>query len=137
MLISNPLFNEIELFWTRNLLVSFQNLNFSKKKVFLQGSISVLVKWSFFFHKQTAIKLNVNASRGYEFFAHNLQIAIVKAKILLKVETSMLNNFLRSMQFEVLLENRQQATMEYRRMLNQKKKSFWCISNFLEGNFWS
>ena len=123
MLISNPLFNEIELFWTRNLLVSFQNLNFFQKEVFLQGSILVLVKWSFCFHKQTAkyIKLNINASRGYEFFAHNLQIAIVKAKILLKVETSMLTNFLRSMQFEVLLENRQQATMEYRRMLNQKK----------------
>ena len=80
MLISNPLFNEIELFWSRNLLVSFQNLNFSKKKLFLQGSISVLLK--FFFDELTTkyIKLNVNASRGCEFFAHNLQIAIVKLK---------------------------------------------------------
>ena len=128
MLISNPLFNEIELFWTRNLLVSFQKFKFFQKESFLTRFHLSLRKMRFFFHKQTAkyIKLNVNASRGYEFFAHNLQIAIVKAKILLKVETSMLNNFLRSMQFEVLLENRQQAKPQQNGMLNQnnKKKTF-------------
>ena len=122
----------LETYW-----FPFKNLNFSKKKVFLPDSILVLEKWSFF-HKQTAkyIKLNVNASRGYEFFAHNLQIAIVKAKILLKVETSMLNNFLRSMQFEVLLENRQQAKPQQNGMLNQniKKQHFNALFPFLE--FW-